>query len=480
MSSRLTPDLCIIGAGSAGLSIAAGAQQMGSDCVLIERDRMGGDCLNSGCVPSKALLSAAKAAAFYTKTEKLGVSYAKPQVGFKQVHDHVHGVIAEIAPHDSVERFEGLGVTVIKAAARFTGPKTLEAGGQTIAARRFVIASGSRPLVPPIPGLDQVPYLTNESLFDLENLPKKLLVIGGGPIGCEMAQAFRRLGSEVALFEMGRILPKDDPELAEVVQKSLLAEGLELYENSRVLSLSKGSANQGIELEFERDGKRQKVTGSHVLLAAGRQANVEDLNLEAAGIAYDRRGIKTDKGLRTSNRRVYAAGDVAAPEGGGFQFTHVAGAHAGVIIKSALFRLPAKAEKAAVPWVTYSDPELAHVGLSEEVARQEGQAVNILRWSFEENDRAKAEGDCKGMIKVVTTPKGKILGASIVGSNAGELITPWTLSIAQGLKIGAMAQVIVPYPTRSEISKRAAGSFYSQSLFSERTKKIVRFLQGFG
>jgi pyruvate/2-oxoglutarate dehydrogenase complex dihydrolipoamide dehydrogenase (E3) component len=474
MAQIRTPDLCVLGAGSAGLSIAAGASQLGAETILIEKHKMGGDCLNYGCVPSKALLVAAKAAAFHRHSADLGVHYAEPQIDFAAVHGHVQGVIAAIAPMDSVERFEGLGVSVLRGAAHFTGPGEVEVDGIRIRARRFVVATGSMPLVPPIPGLSEVDYLTNESVFDLTQRPEHLIVIGGGPIGCELGQAFRLLGARVSIVEMASILPKDDPELVEILRRRLRADGIELHEGAKVVGVARTEA--GLRVEIERDGARQAISGSHLLLAVGRVPGVEGLGLEAAGIEYDRRGIKADARLRTTNPKVYAAGDIA----GGLQFTHVAGYHAGIVIKNALFRWPAKLDTSAVPWVTYTAPELAHVGLSESAAREAHGAVNILRWPFAENDRAQAERHLHGMVKAVVRTNGKILGATILGAQAGELIQPWVLAMSQGLKIGALAQMIAPYPTLGEASKRAAGSFYIPKLFGERTKWLVRLLAKLG
>ncbi|WP_419903651.1 dihydrolipoyl dehydrogenase family protein [Kiloniella sp.] len=467
-------DICIIGAGSAGLSIAAGAVQMGADTVLVESGKMGGDCLNYGCVPSKALLTAGKAARQWVKAKDFGVNYQAPKVDFQAVHDHVKDVIAEIEPHDSVERFESLGVKVVQARGEFIDTKTLQAGDQTIQARRFVIATGSRAMVPPIQGLEDIDYLTNESIFDLTDLPKELIVVGGGPIGCELGQAFHNLGSKVTIVEMATIMPKDDPDLVAVVKGRLIDDGLAIMENTKVLSAKKSIS--GISLTVEKDGQEKELNGSHLLLAAGRTPNIEGLNLEAAGIDYERSGITVDQRLRTSNKKIFAAGDVT----GGFQFTHMAAYDAGIIIRNALFRLPAKVSYTSVPWVTYTDPELAQVGLSEVDAKKSGREHRILTWSYADNDRARAERRTEGLIKVVVGKKGKIMGASIVGLQAGELILPWGLAISKGLRIGDMANVIAPYPTLSEVSKRVAGSYYTESLFSDRVKMIVRFLAKFG
>ncbi|WP_020590890.1 dihydrolipoyl dehydrogenase family protein [Kiloniella laminariae] len=467
-------DICVIGGGSAGLSVAAGAVQMGAVTVLVESGKMGGDCLNYGCVPSKALLVAGRAARAGKKAQDFGVEYEAPRVNFRAVHDHVKAVIAGIEPHDSVERFEKLGVRVVQGHGSFLDRKRLQVGDQVIEARRFVIATGSRAMIPPIDGLETVPYLTNESVFDLTDLPKKLIIVGGGPIGCELGQAFRNLGSEVTLVEMATIMPKDDPDLVKVVRSRLLADGLDVREKTKVITARNDSGN--VVLQVEREGQREDISGSHLLLAAGRVPNLDQLNLEAAGIAYGRGGITVSRGLKTSNRKIYAAGDVT----GGYQFTHMAAYDAGIIIRNALFRLPARVNHIAVPWVTYTDPELAQVGLSEVQAREKGERHRVLSWSFADNDRARAERRTEGLIKVVTTPKGNILGASIVGLHAGELILPWGLAISKGLKIGDMASVIAPYPSLSEVSKRVAGSYFTETLFSDRVRMIVRFLAKFG
>jgi pyruvate/2-oxoglutarate dehydrogenase complex dihydrolipoamide dehydrogenase (E3) component len=444
MAGTLSTDICIIGGGSAGLAVAAGASQMGADVVLIEGRKMGGDCLNYGCVPSKSLLAAGKAAKLAERAARFGVGLDAPRIDFRAVHDHVAGVIATIAPHDSVERFEGLGVRVIEAMARFVATDEVEAGAVRIRAKHFVVATGSGPFVPPIPGLDEIPYLTNETVFDLVDKPDHLIVIGGGPIGCELGQAFRHLGARVSIAEMASIMPKDDPELVDLLRTRLRADGVELFEQSTVAGVEK--TQNGLAVRLQRGEETQRIEGSHLLVAAGR------------------------------HRKVYAAGDVA----GRFQFTHVAGYHAGIVIKNALFRLPAKTDDSAVPWVTYTEPELAHVGLTEEEARRTATDVRILRWPFSDNDRAQAERATEGLVKIVTSKRGKILGASILGAHAGELIQPWVLAISQGLKVSALATMIAPYPTLGEASKRAAGSFYTEALFSDRTKRIVRFLLKLG
>ena len=386
MPDLVKADLCVIGAGSGGLSVAAGASQMGASTVLIEKGKMGGDCLNYGCVPSKALLAAGHAAQAVRSSGRFGIDGGDPEIDAARVYEHVRGVIEAIAPMDSVERFEGLGVQVIQDAARFTGPAEVMAGGKRVAARRFVIATGSSPATPPIPGLDETPHFTNETIFDGGGaLPEHLIIIGGGPIGIEMAQAHRHLGCAVTVLEMFAIMPKDDPELVAILRDHLKADGIDIREGIQIARV--GNSDAGVRVHF---GDSTHVDGSHLLVAAGRRANVDGLDLESAGIKYSPRGIDVDARLRTSNKRAFAIGDVT----GGYQFTHMAGYHAGIVIRNALFRLPAKVNYDAVPWVTYTDPELAHVGLTEADARKrlnDGD-LRILRHPFAENDRAQAEG----------------------------------------------------------------------------------------
>jgi len=473
MAETLNVDVCVIGAGSGGLSIAAGASQMGAKTVLIERDKMGGDCLNTGCVPSKALLAAGHAAQSMRDSSRFGVNGAKPKIDFETVHSHVHGVIGAIAPNDSVERFTGLGVQVIEAEGKFVGPREVEANGTRIKAKRFVVATGSRAGVPPIEGLDKTPFLTNETIFERTAAPEHLIVIGGGPIGAEMAQAHRQLGARVTMLEMFSILSNDDPELVDILRNRLRADGIDIREGIKVVKV--GRKGNGVSVTIEEDGKQSAIDGSDLLIAAGRAPNVNGLDLEKAGVEFSRKGIETDARLRSSNKRIYAVGDVA----GGPQFTHIAGYHAGIAIRNMLFRLPAKVDYSAMPWVTYTAPELAHVGLSEAKAKEAGDEITILRWPFAENDRAQAERETDGLIKVITSKKGRVLGASIVGPHAGELILPWVLAVGNKMKIGKMAGMIAPYPTLGEVSKRAAGSYYTPKLFSDRTRRIVRFLLKF-
>ena len=437
--------------------------------VLVEKGKMGGDCLNYGCVPSKALLAAARHASEPKRVAPFGLTLPRADIDFAKVNAHVHAVIAAIAPNDSKERFTGLGVQVIEGAARFADKATVAVGEFTVKARRFVIATGSSPAVPPIPGLSETPYLTNETVFGLKRCPEHLIIVGAGPIGLELAQAHRRLGARVTVLEAATPLANDDPECAAIVLAQLERDGVTIRTGAAVTRVA------------QHDGKIQVVIGeetiegSDLLIATGRRPNVEGLDLAAAGINYDQRGITVGKGLRTSNKRVYAIGDAA-----GGHFTHTANYHAGIVLRNALFRLPAKADDETVPWVTFTDPELAHVGLAEARARERHKTIRVLRWPYHENDRAQAEREMHGHIKIITKKNGLILGATIVGAHAGELITTWTLALAQGLNIRAMTGIVVPYPTLSEIGKRAAITYFSSSLNSPRVRRLIGFLRRFG
>lgn len=468
---ELRVDLCVIGGGSGGLSVAAGAVQMGAETVLIERDRMGGECLNYGCVPSKALLAASHDSMEKDRCD-LGIRVGEKRVLWEEVGGHVRGVIEGIAPHDSEERFTGLGVKVIKGEASFRDGTTVIVGDYEVKARYFVIATGSRPAVPRISGLDGVGYLTNETFFE-HIRPMDLIIIGGGPIGMEMAQAHCGLGSRVTVLEREKILLRDDEELVGVLRGRLREQGIDIREDVSIDSVGQGEGGEGIEVCL-RGGER--ITGTHILVCTGRTANIERLNLGNAGIEADGRGVETDERLRTRNKRIFAIGDVGRSP----RFTHIASYHAGIVIKNVLFRIPAKVNYRALPWVTYTSPELAHVGLTEREVKEMGKEYRVLRWSFEENDRARTEGETEGMIKVLVKPNGQILGVTILGSCAGEMITLWCLAVDQRLKVSAIANMVVPYPTLSEVSKRVAGSFYTPMLFSDRTRSLVRWLKKLG
>lgn len=462
-------DLLVIGAGAAGLSVTAGAAQLGVRVALIERDRMGGDCLNFGCVPSKALLAASHGAMTARGLGRFGITMPAPTIDWDAVRAHVQGVIEQIAPVDSEERFRALGATVLRGEARFVAPDALTVNGQRLTAKRIVVAAGSRAAVPPIPGLDKVEYWTNTTLFDLTRKPSHLLILGGGPIGLEMADAFSGLGCAVTVIQSGAIAAREDPELVAGLRLALSERGVTFLEHAKVVAVEAGPI---LVLD---DGRR--IAGSDLLVAAGRRPNLEGLDLDAGGIQSSPAGIATDLGLRCiGNRHAFAVGDIADPVGiGPRAFTHVGSYHASIVIQRALFRFPARIDYAALPRVTYTHPELAQVGLTEAEARAAGHTVSVLRWPLADNDRAVAERDRVGLVKLIVS-RNRVIGAGILAPQAGEAIGQWTLAIAQRVKLSALAGLIAPYPTRSEAGKRAVGAFFATRLFSPWTKTLVRLL----
>lgn len=506
MAKQIDADICVIGAGSGGLTIAAAAAVFGEKVVLLEKGKMGGDCLNYGCVPSKAMIAAGKQAHLMRHGADFGIKNVEPDIDYQAVHDHIHAVIAAIEPNDSVERFEALGVKVITKAGKFKDAKTVvTADGKTeIKARYFVIATGSSAAIPPIKGLDKVKYLTNETIFSLTERPEKLAIIGGGPIGMELAQAQSRLGTDVTVLEAFHALAKDDPELSAVVIDQVRRDGVKIREGVQIESIDRPkdkTLKRGARITLAtpdqpeaiapEDADDQKaddqdpqstakpepeiIEVSHLLVAAGRKPNVAGLDLENAGIDYDERGIKVKPNLKTTNRRVFAIGDVT----GGLQFTHVAGYHAGLVIRSILFHMAARENRNIIPWVTYTDPEMAHVGLNEDQAREKHKGFKVLRWPYGENDRAQAERKTKGLIKVIVDRRGTVLGASVVGHNAGEIINMWSLIVSQKMNIKAVTGYISPYPTFSEIGRRAAISYYADLPKKPMIRRAISFFKKF-
>jgi pyruvate/2-oxoglutarate dehydrogenase complex dihydrolipoamide dehydrogenase (E3) component len=475
MSELLTPDICIIGAGAGGLSVAAAAAAFGVSAVLIEKGKMGGECLNAGCVPSKSLIEAARAAHAIARARGFGIFVPDANIDFAKVSEHVHDVIAAIAPNDSKERYRGLGVQVIEGAARFHDAETVAVGDAVrIKARRFVIATGSLPSLPPIAGLASTPHYTNETIFDLSMRPEHLVVIGAGAIGLELAQAYRRLGAAVTVLDMAQALAREDAECAAVVLDQLAREDIALRENCEVLRTESSGAKVNVIVRGK--GGEETIAGSHLLVATGRRANTDGLGLEQAGIRCDGRGIVVDRRLKTANKRVYAIGDVA----GGAQFTHLANYHAGLVIRNALFRWPARVDNSIVPRVTFTDPELAQIGLTETEARERRLRFRVLRSAFCENDRAQTARETRGHIKVITTAGGRILGATIVGAAAGELIAPWCLAVAQKLNIRALAGVVLPYPTLAEVGKRAAIAYFMPGLRNKWVQRSIALMRRLG
>ncbi len=474
MGKILNPDICVIGGGAAGLSVAAGAAAFGVPVVLVEQGKMGGDCLNYGCVPSKALIAAARQAQAMRQAGAFGLVAAEPFIDGERLQARIHSVIEGIAPHDSIERFSGLGVEVIQETARFVDGRTVAAGDHLIRARRFVIATGSSPAIPPIAGLAETPYLTNESLFELTPLPRHLVVVGAGPFGIEMAQAHRRLGARVTVVERADALSREDPELKTIVLDAVRAEGTTIHEGTTIRSVERDG--DGVRLHCEDENGRLDIEGSDLLLAAGRTANHGALDLGAAGIRHDAERIQVGSDLRTSNRRVYVIGDAA----GGLQFTHAANYHARLVLQQILFRLPAREVRGIVPRVTFTDPEIAQVGLTEDEARASFGAIELVRWDLSGNDRARTDGLGRGMVKVVVGRGGRILGAGIAGAGAGEMINLWAFAIANRLTLKNFRDYVAPYPTLSEIGKQAAISYYSPMARNRFVRSAIRILRRFG
>ena len=467
-------DIAVIGAGAAGLSVAAMSAALGFRVTLIERAEMGGDCLNTGCIPSKALLAVAHLAAEAKRAPRYGVLVPPPQIDWALVQSAVMRSIGRIAPHDSEERFRAMGVDVVRAGAHFTGRDSLDVGGRRLVFRRAVIAAGSRALVPPIPGLGRVPFLTHETVFDLPACPEHLLVLGGGPIGLEMALAHRRLGARVTLLEQARIAAREDEECVALLRAALLAEGVELREGVGLAEVQPAPGGLVARLS---DGAA--LQASHLLVAVGRVARVDGLGLEAAGLVGSARGVATNLALRADgNRRIWVAGDIADPVGRGPRaFTHVASQHAGIIARSMLFRLPARLDYAALPRVTYTDPELAQIGLTEAEARAAHGEVRVLRRGLGENDRLVAEDRAEGLIKLVVSPQGRLLGASVIGPRAGDMAGMLGLMIGRRLPLSALAGMVLPYPTLQEAAKRVAGDFYAPKLASPLVKRLLGLLK---
>lgn len=469
--NKIFADICVIGAGSGGLSVASAASQLGINVVLLEGNKMGGDCLNYGCIPSKSLIAASKSAHALTKGEPFGVKSVYPEVDFSKVKAHISNVIKKIEPHDSVERFEKLGVKVIRHYGKFISKNEVMAGDTLIKARKFVISTGSQPLIPKINGLKNIEYYTNENIFDLKELPKNLIIIGGGPIGMEMAQAYSRLGANVTVLEAKNILEKDDPEAVSIAIMQLKSDGVQIKENSLVINIEKDSDSIKV---ITSDGSI--YNGSHLLIAAGRKSNIKYLDLDKANVHHLDQNIKVDSYLKTSNKRIYAIGDVTAK----WQFTHSAEYQASIIIKSAIFGLKIKQKTHHIPWTTYLDPEIAQVGLTEAQAHKEyGNKVSIVKVNYRDNDRAIAELEPIGFVKVMVF-KGRPVGATIVGKQAGELIQIWCLALSNKLKMTAISSMISPYPTLGELNKRVANAYLAPIVLNNIfIKWIVRFFKKF-
>lgn len=464
-------NLVVVGAGTAGLVSAAGAAGLGAKVALIEREFMGGDCLNVGCVPSKGIIRPARAIHDARTAGEFGVGGAEHlSIDFGKTMERMRRIRAEISTVDSVHRYsEKLGVDVFLGEGRFAGPDVIEVNGTRLRFQRAAICTGARAAAPPIPGIEEAGYLTNETVFSLTELPERLAVIGGGPIGCELSQAFGRLGSRVSLFEMGsHILPREDPDAAGIVQDAFVAEGVDLILNAKVVEVS--LAGREKILHVEQEGSKRAIRVDEILVGIGRAPNVDGLNLESAGIAYDpRRGVQVNDKLQTSNSRVYAAGDICFP----YKFTHTADALARILIANTLFLGRQKSSALVVPWCTYTDPEIAHVGMYEGDAKAKGIPVVTLTVPLSDVDRALLDGEAEGFARVhLRKGSDKILGATIVASHAGEMINEFSLAITAGLGLSAIGKTIHPYPTQGEVIKKLADAF-NRTRLTPTVKRIL-------
>lgn len=469
-------DLGILGGGAAGLTAAAGAAQFGAKSIIIETYKeLGGDCLHFGCVPSKTLIRTAGVWAFARRAREFGLPHLSlPPVDLGAVMDRVQSVISKIQKHDSTERFCGLGAEVRFGQPVFIDEHVVEVDGTRLSARAWIVSTGSSPTLPPVEGLADVPHWTNETVFSQRMLPNRLLVLGGGPIGLEMAQAFQRLGSHVTVVEfMDQILGPEDTDIADILRSRLEKEGMKILSSTKAVKAeSSGSIIHLTVGPAQGKGEVSVLEADALLVATGRKPNTEKLGLEAAGVEFTPRGISTDARMRTNMRHIYACGDV----NGQFPFTHVAGYEAGIALSNIILRLPRKSDYTKVAWCTYTDPEIASIGINEKRAKKDNVEYRILEEQFIENDRALAEGEELGKLKILISPKGKLLGCQIIGPRAGELIHEWVAAVWGGIKLSTIAGAIHVYPTLSEISKRAAGSYFAEKLFSERTKSILRHL----
>lgn len=464
-------DLAVIGAGSAGLVTSAGAAMLGRKVVLFEPGAMGGDCLNYGCVPSKAILTAAHKAHEIRSAGKWGITAGEPEIDFAKVREHIQSAITAIEPNDSQMRFENLGVRVVREYAKFESDRVVGSDSVQVTAKRIVVATGGRARVPNIQGLADAPYLTNETIWKLEALPRHLIILGAGPIGSELGQAFRRLGSDVTIIEAGQPLARLDPDHRDLVVESLKSDGVRLVVGARAQAVPHAPGRIAVKTSLG-----ETIEGSHLLVAIGRQPNIEGLELETAGVETDAGGIVTDDKLRTTNKRVYAAGDIA----GKGQLTHLAGWHGSVIVRNLYFGLPTKQSSQPIPQTVYTDPPLASIGLSEDEAREKyGDKVTVSKFNFDDNDRAIAEGDTRGGVKLIIGKGGKILGAHAAGARADDILQIAQGVMATGGTVRDLTSPVPAYPTRGEVFKRAAGKYYEPKVFGTAARVWSAILTAF-
>ena len=466
-------DIGILGGGSAGLTIAAGAAQFGAKTLLIDKEnRLGGDCLHYGCVPSKTLIKTAGVYHLMKNAKKFGLPQTEiPPADFKEVSNRIRSVISVIQKHDSEERFCKLGAKVEFGQAEFIDEHTVQINGKTYSAKSWVIATGSSPMIPRIEGIENTPYITNKEIFYLDKLPSSMIFLGGGPISTEMAQAFARLGAKVTVLErIGQILGREDKDMADAVMEVMRSEGVDFRVNAEVIS-TKDLGNMREVTIKKQDGSIETLTSESIVVALGRKPNLFGLGLEKIGVEFDLRGLKLDARLRTSRKHIYGAGDVT----GTYQFTHAAGYEGGIVLSNAILHLPRKVDYTFFPWCTYTDPELANIGMNETAAKAAGIKHTVWTEEFKMNDRGLAEGESVGRIKLVLDEKEKPLGVQILGLHAGELISEWVAVLNGGVKLSSLAGAVHPYPTLAEINKRVVGNYFSGKIFSDKVKKALKF-----
>ena len=471
--SKYDFDMGIIGGGAAGLTVASGAAQLGAKTLLVEKDKeLGGDCLHFGCVPSKTLIRTAQVYQAMKKAGDYGLPRVEvPPVDYQAVRKRIRSVIDTIQKHDSEERFCSLGVKVEFGKPVFVDEQAIQINGSTYSARHWVIATGSSPGIPRVEGLDKTPFITNKEIFSLEHLPKSMIILGAGPLAIEMAQAFARLGTRVSVVQRsGQILSKEDRDMADEVMQVLRSEGVIFYLNAAVVRVGESGNEREVVIK-DAQGREVRLSAEKILVALGRDPNLQGLNLDQIGVAFDRKGLKVDGRLRTTQKHIYGAGDVT----GEFQFTHAAGYEGGIVISNALFHLPRKADYTFMPWCTYTDPELAGIGMNESAAREAGLEYTIWTEAFVDNDRSLAEGERVGRIKMILDKNEKPLGVQILGPQAGELLSEWVAVLNGRVKLSTLASAVHPYPTLGEINKRVAGTFFSPKIFSDRVKKGLKF-----
>jgi pyruvate/2-oxoglutarate dehydrogenase complex dihydrolipoamide dehydrogenase (E3) component len=474
--SKYDYDLGIIGGGAAGLTAAAGAAQFGAKTILIEKSaKLGGDCLHHGCVPSKTLIRTAGVYALLKRTTEFGLPQVQlPPVDLEAVMNRVKSVIDKIQQHDSPERFCNLGAQVVFGNTFFIDDHSVNLDGQNLSARCWIIATGSSPALPPVEGLINTPYLTNETIFSQKKLPANLIVLGGGPIGLELAQAMGRLGSQVTIVEfMDQILGPEDLDIADILQQQLKEEGITIYTATKAVKAQYDDSLFSLTIaDTSGKGQTRVLKAEALLVAAGRKPNIDGLGLETTGVKFTPRGIPTDPNMKTNIKHIYACGDV----NGQFPFTHVAGYEAGIALTNAILRLHRKADYAKIGWCTYTDPEIASIGYNEKRAKDKSIKYRVWEEQYAENDRAQAEGTTKGKIKLLVSPAGKLLGCQIIGAHAGDLIHEWVIALNGGVKLSTIAAAVHIYPTVSEVSKRVAGKIFAEKIFSDRTKNILKFI----